>query len=235
MYILGTMTPFIITSTQHPVFPDHLAPIDYSGLVAIGGKLTVPVLIEAYSKGIFPWSGEDPIPWYSPDPRLILLPDMFHVSKRLRRIIAGKKYEVKFDMDFREIVYKCATIKRKHQNGTWINERIIDTYEELFEKKIGHCVGIYEESRLCGGLYGLSLGKCFFGESMFSETPNTSKLALYHLSCFLKGQNFTFIDCQQVTPHLMNLGAIPVPRLIFLRLLKESGIHHNVPSRWEYP
>jgi leucyl/phenylalanyl-tRNA--protein transferase len=229
------MTPYIILSTEPPVFPDNLKPVDHTGLVALGGELTIPILIEAYSKGIFPWSGDDPVPWYSPDPRLILIPDMFHVSRRLQRIISSNRFGVKFDTDFSQIIRRCATIERKNQDGTWINERIIDTYETLFSMKIGHCVGIYEKNTLCGGLYGLSLGKCFFGESMFSDVSNASKLALYHLSCFCRQNNFTFIDCQQVTPHLMSLGAFPVPRSIFINLLNISRIDRIYAERWQYP
>lgn len=227
------MYPYFITSTKPPVFPDNLVPDD-TGLVALGGNLAVSTLIEAYSKGIFPWSGEDPIPWYSPDPRLVLFPRDFYISKRMKRIIKSNKYQVKFDTDFTDIMIKCAIIKRKNQDGTWINTRLIKAYTSLFDLCIAHCVGVYVENKICGGLYGLSLGKCFFGESMFSEVPNTSKIALYYLTQFCIKHGIFLIDCQQVTPHMLSLGALPLPRNFFLTLLKECKAHQVNKWRWKF-
>ncbi|MBN2533821.1 MAG: leucyl/phenylalanyl-tRNA--protein transferase [Spirochaetales bacterium] len=232
--ILRVMYPYFITSTKPPVFPDNLVPDD-TGLVALGGNLAVSTLIEAYSKGIFPWSGEDPIPWYSPDPRLVLFPQDLHVSKRMRRIIRSNKFQVKFDNDFTGIMTKCAITNRKDQEGTWINSRLINAYTKLFHFCIAHCVGVYVENKICGGLYGLSLGKCFFGESMFSEIPNSSKIALYFLAQFCLKNDILFIDCQQVTPHMLRLGAIPLTRNFFLTLLKDCKAHQVNTLRWQYP
>lgn len=227
------MYPFFITSTKPPVFPDNLVPDD-TGLVALGGDLSVSTLIEAYSKGIFPWSGEDPIPWYSPNPRLILFPRDLHVSRRMKRIIKSNKFHVKFDKNFTPIMTKCAIIKRKNQVGTWINPRLIKAYARLFDLCIAHCVGVYLEDRICGGLYGLSLGKCFFGESMFSEIPNASKIALYYLTQFCMKHGILLIDCQQVTPHMLSLGALPIPRNFFLSLLKEFKVNQVNTLKWDY-
>ena len=130
------MFPYFITSTKPPVFPDNLEPDD-TGLVALGGNLSVSVLIEAYSKGIFPWSGEDPIPWYSPDPRLVLFPHDFYLSKRMKRVMKNNVFKIDFDTNFTEIMTKCASIKRKNQEGTWINDRLIKAYTKLFDSNIG--------------------------------------------------------------------------------------------------
>ena len=228
------MFPYFITSTKPPVFPDNLEPDD-TGLVALGGNLSVSVLIEAYSKGIFPWSGEDPIPWYSPDPRLVLFPHDFYLSKRMKRVMKNNVFKIDFDTNFTEIMTKCASIKRKNQEGTWINDRLIKAYTKLFDSNIAHCVGVYKNNEICGGLYGLSLGKCFFGESMYSKIPNTSKIALYHLTQFCIKNNILLIDCQQVTPHMLRLGALPLPRHLFLSLLKEYKVDQIIASKWEYP
>jgi leucyl/phenylalanyl-tRNA--protein transferase len=226
------MYPYFILSTKSPVFPDELLP-DKTGLVALGGNLSTSTLIEAYSKGIFPWSGEDPIPWFSPDPRLVLFPGDFHISSRFKRILKNNKFKVLFDTDFTAIMTRCATIPRRHQDGTWINERLIKAYSKLFNLRIAHCIGVYAENRLCGGLYGLNLGKCFFGESMFSEIPETSKVALYYLSMYCLKHGIQFIDCQQVTPHLLSLGAVPIPRSMFLHLLKIYKSDEINASRWD--
>ena len=228
------MYPYFITSTKPPVFPDNLIPDD-TGLVALGGDLSVPTLIEAYSKGIFPWSGEEPIPWYSPDPRLVLFPQDFYLSKRMKRLLKSDKYKIIFDADFTEIMKKCATTKRKNQEGTWINDNLINAYTKLYDLHIAHCIGVYQDNVLCGGLYGLCIGKCFFGESMFSEIPNSSKIALYYLTQYSIKHHIFFIDCQQVTPHMLRMGALPLPRTIYLALLqKYKDIQVNT-SPWEYP
>lgn len=225
------MFPYFISSKTTHVFPDNLEPDD-TGLVALGGDLSVPTIIEAYSKGIFPWSGEDPIPWYSPDPRLVLFPRDFHLSKRMMRIIKSNQFCIEFDTNFTEIMTRCAHIQRRDQEGTWINERLIKAYSKLFDLHIAHCVGVYNNNEICGGLYGLSLGSCFFGESMFSQIPNASKIALYYLSQFCLKHNIALIDCQQVTPHMLSLGALPIPRHLFLSLLKEFKVDQVKTIKW---
>ena len=225
------MLPYFIFKKTLPVFPKKIVPNE-NGLIALGGELNIPTLIEAYSKGIFPWSGEDPIPWYSPDPRLVLFPEKYYVSKRLERIIKKDVFKVSFDVDFKRIIKKCSNIHRKGQNGTWINEKIIGAYYKLFNLEIAHCVAVYYNDILCGGLYGLSFGKCFFGESMFSDVSNSSKVALYFLTKFLIEKKINIIDCQQVTPHMQRMGGILIDRSLFLKLLKEYNSNELNPYRW---
>jgi leucyl/phenylalanyl-tRNA--protein transferase len=230
------MHPHIITTRKAPFFPDDLVP-DETGLVALGGMLNDEILIEAYSKGIFPWSGEDPVPWYSPDPRLVLFPASMHVSRSLEKIIRQRRFYVKADSDFENVINGCAFISRKRQKGTWIDRNIVRAYLKLHELGIAHSIEVYDGGDLCGGLYGLALGNCFFGESMFSKFANASKIALYFLCRILIELNFLFIDCQQVTTHMLRLGAVPIPRTLFLQLL-EQGLAVDIPrKRWhfEYP
>jgi leucyl/phenylalanyl-tRNA--protein transferase len=226
------VVPFIIRSNRSPVFPENLEPDEF-GLVALGGTLSVETLIEAYSKGIFPWSGRDPIPWFSPDPRLVLVPDRFHVSKSLKKEIGKKKYAVKTDTNFLGVVKGCAGIQRPGQRGTWIDKNIMAAYYELFKLSIAHSVEVYDEGILCGGLYGVSLGKCFFGESMFATVSNASKIALFFLTRILVDLGFLLIDCQQVTPHLLRMGATPIPRKVFLELLSHSRVDSPEHHPWQ--
>lgn len=216
----------LASGRRQPVLPEVVEPDSY-GLVYVGGTLTPHTVIEAYIKGCFPWTGSHPIPWCAPNPRLILFPELFKASKKLKRIIRNKDFTVCFDHNFESVMLNCATIPRKGQKGTWITENMIDVYGELHRHHIAHSVEVYKENLLCGGLYGLTLGGAFFGESMFSWSPNTSKIALYALCCFLMEHDFDFIDCQQVTQHLISLGATPVfhhkyRALLQLTLLKES-------------
>ncbi len=227
------MIPFIITKNHTPVFPENLKP-DENGLVALGGNLDSATIIEAYSKGIFPWSGDDPIPWYSPDPRLVLIPGQFHVSDSLGKLIKKNRFLIKADSNFEEIIRACATIKRHGQRGTWIDPNIIQAYSKLFELGVAHSIEVYDDDGLCGGLYGLALGKCFFGESMFARVSNASKIALFHLTRILADKRFILIDCQQVTRHMLSLGAIPIPRTMFKSLLEKGDVHSKEHSRWIY-
>jgi leucyl/phenylalanyl-tRNA--protein transferase len=215
------------------VFPDSLQP-DENGLIAVGGELSQRVLIEAYSKGIFPWFNGPPIMWFSTDPRPVLYPDHLHVSKRLSRVLKQGQFEVRFDQDFEKVVFLCGTVPRARQDGSWIDRSFLEAYTELhYGRYITHCVSAYREGKLCGGLYGLTLGRVFFGESMFSLQPNASKVALYHLCRWLKRRNFLMIDCQQVTPHMLSLGSVEVSRNEYLELLRaglEASHHHY---RWK--
>jgi leucyl/phenylalanyl-tRNA--protein transferase len=215
------------------VFPDSLQP-DENGLIAVGGELSQRVLVEAYSKGIFPWFNGPPIMWFSTDPRPVLYPDRLHVSKRLSRALKQGQFEARFDQDFEKVVYLCGTVPRARQDGSWIDGGFFEAYTELHHGKyITHCVSVYREGKLCGGLYGLTLGRVFFGESMFSLQPNASKVALHHLCRWLKRHNFLMIDCQQVTPHILSLGAVEVPRSEYLELLREGLASPNHHYRWE--
>ena len=218
---------------DYGVFPDphDLHPDEY-GLVALGGRLTPETVCEAYNKGIFPWSGEDPIPWFSPDPRLILLPQKFHRSKSLRKLLRKNTYQVVFDKNFDAVVRACAHTFRKEQDGTWINGRIPKVYGELFKRGHAHSAEVYRNGELVGGLYGLSFGRAFFGESMFSKESNASKIALSGLCSFLEANNFDFVDCQQETSHLASLGAHSISRLDFLNNLEEAINKPSLPGPW---
>lgn len=194
------------------------------GLLAIGGDLSPERLIEAYKKGIFPWYGEGyPILWWSPDPRMILYPDKLKVSKSLRKRIISNEFTVKYDINFEEVIKACANIPRKDQNGeTWITNEMISAYIDLHKLGIAHSVETYIENKLVGGLYGLSIGACFFGESMFHKITDASKVALYFLVKKVKELGIDFIDVQQETNHLGSLGAISINRKEFLLLLSRS-------------
>jgi leucyl/phenylalanyl-tRNA--protein transferase len=224
--------PHIVDPSADPVFPDSLQP-DEDGLIAIGGKLTEGVVVEAYSKGIFPWYNAPPLMWYSTDPRPVLYPRDLHVSRRLRRILKHGGFDIRFDEDFEKVVFLCAAVPRPYQDGSWIDRDFLEAYTELhYGKYITHCVSVYREGKLTGGLYGLTLGRVFFGESMFSLQANASKVALYHLCQWLIHHDFLMIDCQQVTPHILSLGATPMPRSRYLELLKEGLQAPNHHYRW---
>ena len=209
---------------QRPLFPDARKMVpDETGLVALGGDIQPDALIEAYSKGVFPWDGNFPYPWYSPAWRCLLRPGDFHCSKSLARLDAKRRYHIVFDEYFREIMQACMNIIRRGQSGSWITQEMIVSYGELFDAGYGFSVGVLnEKGHLVGGLYGLRLGKAYFGESMFSLEPNTSKLALLHLCRELVKKNVPWIDCQQDTPHLRLLGAHLVTRQQYLELLEQT-------------
>lgn len=214
-------------------FPDQLQPDEY-GLVYVGGELTVSTVLEAYTKGSFPWTGSRPIPWFSPDPRLLLYPKDFKPSKRLRRCFRQNRFHIRCDTAFRAVMRACAAIPRPGQPGTWITANMIDTYSRLHDLGIAHSIEVYDrENRLAGGLYGLCLGRVFFGESMFSRVPNTSKLALYALCNLLLEKDFHFIDCQQVTGHLMRLGAVPVRHNQYMETLRKGLDQDHLSGSWE--
>ncbi len=214
-----------------PTFPNDLQP-DEHGLVAIGGELSVGVLVEAYTKGIFPWTGAPPIPWFSPDPRMILEPGNFHVSRSLRKVLRRGDFECRFDHDFPTTIRACASIPRIPQDSTWITANMIAAYSELHAMGIAHSVEAYRGGELCGGLYGLALGRAFFGESMFARVPNASKVALHALCTRLHALDFYFVDCQQVTGHLASLGAVAVARQDYLTALRGALGPESVNGPW---
>ena len=191
--------------------------------LAWGGDLNPDTLISAYSQGIFPWYSEnDPILWWSPDPRLILYLNDLRVRKSLKRVIKSNKFEIKFDTNFKKIVKECSKIPRKTEDGTWIQEEIIEAYSELYELGYAHSVESYLNGELVGGLYGVSLGKAFFGESMFAKVSDASKVTFVALVQKLREWEFDFIDCQVPTEHLKSLGAVEISRDRFLKELKIS-------------
>ena len=204
------------------VFP-HPSLAEKDGLLAIGGDLSIERLILAYTYGIFPWYNPgDPVLWWSPDPRCVLFPEKFKVSKSLKKIISKNFFKVKFDNKFREVIINCSCVNRKGQKGTWITNDMIEAYYNLYESGFAHSVEVYIEDNLVGGLYGVSIGKVFFGESMFSKVPNASKVALYFLVEKLKTQKYNIIDVQQTTLHLLSLGAEEICREEFQKILKNS-------------
>lgn len=217
------MIPLLLPPGRRPMFPpaEHLAPGE-DGLVAVGGDLAPETLVEAYRKGIFPWDGRWPIPWYSPDPRLILEPQHFHVSKSLRKLAKQGRMEVRYDTAFADVMRACAGKTRRGQRGTWIRGGIFEGYGALHQAGVAHSVETWEDGVLVGGLYGLSMGSAFFGESMFADRPDASKLALMHLCALLTAAGGTLVDCQQDTPHLRSLGAFNVTRADYMARLERA-------------
>jgi leucyl/phenylalanyl-tRNA--protein transferase len=217
--------------TETPLFPPpELARED--GLLAVGGDLSIPRLLRAYRSGIFPWySPGDPILWWSPNPRLVLFPDEFHISKRLARTIRQNIFEVTFDTAFKEVITNCAQVRTQSGEGTWIDESMQQAYCKLHEIGYGHSVECWQDGKLVGGLYGIAIGSIFFGESMFSLVSNSSKVAVTTLVEHLKKKKFDLIDCQIGTPHLQSLGAREITGAEFNELLAKAV---NKPSRQEH-
>jgi len=212
----------IFQLTDEIIFPSpELARKD--GLLAIGGDLSEERLITAYSMGIFPWYTEgSPILWWAPDPRLVLFPEELKVSRSLKKVINKGTFKVTMNTAFDEVVRSCSEMLRKEQEGTWITEDMIAAYTRLHKAGYAHSIESWYEGELAGGLYGITLGKAFFGESMFSRRSNASKVAFVWLVERLKEQGFRLIDCQVTTGHLLTLGAREVPRKMFLEILREA-------------
>ena len=213
-------------------FP-HARHAGHDGLLAIGGDLSAERLLEAYRNGIFPWfSGGAPIMWWSPDPRMILKPEELIVRKSLRNILNRRKFKVSVDQDFSAVIKNCAETPREGQHDTWITKEMIRAYTNLFELGFAHSFETYYKNELVGGLYGISLGKAFFGESMFFKERDASKVALYYLSDLMKKWKFHFIDVQQETDHLKSMGALPLERKKFLILLKNAMRYPTKTGKW---
>jgi leucyl/phenylalanyl-tRNA--protein transferase len=213
--------------------PPHLAGSD--GLLAIGGDLSKERLLLAYRMGIFPWfSDDEPIIWWSPDPRLVLYPKDIRVSKSLKKIINKNIFKVTIDSSFEQTISLCANIRLQKNEGTWLGEDMIEAYCNLHEAGYAHSVEAWHDGELAGGLYGVSLGKCFFGESMFTRISNASKVAFIALVEYLKTLSFDMIDCQLATEHLKNFGAREIPRSVFLKQLNESLKARTKKGRWVY-
>jgi leucyl/phenylalanyl-tRNA--protein transferase len=217
------------------VFPDPACAAE-GGLLAVGGDLSLQRLLLAYSRGIFPWYADgDPILWWSPDPRLILDPGGLRVSKSLKRTIKKKVFTVSMDRCFGRVVKKCATVKRKHEPGTWITDAMIAAYIRLHKAGFAHSVEVWDGRRLVGGLYGVSLGRAFFGESMFSQKTDASKVALVCLAGALRARGIDLLDCQVSTEHLVRMGARAIPRAEFLRRLDAALAYETGRGAWEVP
>ena len=208
---------------------------DQHGILAIGGDLSPQRLLLAYSKGIFPWYNEEyePIVWWSPDPRFVLFPDELKVSKSMRPYFNQQKFSVTYDQCFEEIMRNCQVANRKGQHGqTWINEDMIHSYTQLHEAGFAHSVEVWKEKELVGGLYGIAMGKIFFGESMFAKATNASKFGFISLVRRLKTFDFELIDCQQKTKHLESLGGRSIKRQEFIEMLQKNKTNDLFQGKW---
>jgi leucyl/phenylalanyl-tRNA---protein transferase len=214
------------------IFPDSNEAED-DGLIAVGGSLSVDYLHAAYSQGVFPWFGEgEPILWWSPNPRMVLFPKEFKFSASLQQIIRSNRFDVRVDESFKEVIQNCAKIRRIGQEGTWITKQMQEAYVEFHEQGFAHSFETYEKGKLVGGLYGVSLGKAFFGESMFHKVTNASKVAFYYLVQKAISWEFDFIDAQQSTDHLKSLGAKDIEREYFLQLLEKTLKTPTIQGKW---
>jgi len=212
--------------------PTESAMKDPSGLLAAGADLSPQRLLNAYRRGIFPWFEDDqPILWWSPDPRATLIPSAIHISRSLRKAIKQQKYQFRFDTHFLEVIRACAEA-RSYTEGTWITNEMCDAYENLHRMGIAHSVEVWDGDNLVGGLYGIAIGKVFFGESMFSRASNTSKMALAYLAEHLHKWGFKLIDCQVENSHLTSLGAQRIDREQFERQLKDLIEPNESSSCW---
>lgn len=218
--------------TNELIFPNPELSLK-DGLLAVGGDLSMERLLLAYKNGIFPWyDDQSPILWWSPNPRMVLFPKKLIVSKSLWQVIRQKKFEVKVDENFASVVKSCATVPRVDQPGTWITDEMMQAYIDLHENGFAHSFETYFEGQLVGGLYGVSLGRVFFGESMFHKMSDASKVALYYLTEKVKSWKFLLIDAQQDTPHMRRMGAKTIPRKDFLELLDESSQYRTYKGKW---
>ena len=219
--------------TDEIVFPppDHAAA---DGLLAVGGDLSTERLLLAYQLGIFPWYSEGlPILWWSPDPRLVLEPADFRISRRLRQTLRKRRFRVTFDESFPAVIQACAKVRRRGQDGTWITGEMERAYIRLHELGYAHSAESWLGGKLVGGIYGVSLGKCFFGESMFFYEADASKVALATLVQHLKAWGFHMIDAQVTTRHMLSLGATEAPRKVFLKKLQAALQFATLRGKWD--
>tara|TARA_Y100001970_G_C14134631_1_gene803615 strand:+ start:480 stop:1184 length:705 start_codon:yes stop_codon:yes gene_type:complete len=215
-----------------PFFPPIVEAED-DGLLAIGGDLKKERLLEAYKNGIFPWYEiGQPILWWSPDPRLILYPKEIKISRSLRKVLKKKYFEIRFDTAFQQVIENCADLRIEKGEGTWIIPEMQEAYLELHKEGFAHSVESWIGGELVGGLYGISLGQCFFGESMFSKKNDSSKVALVALVEFSKKYQIKMIDCQIRTKHLISLGAREIKRKVFQKDLKKYLQKPSLKGNW---
>lgn len=216
-----------------PFPPVESAPPELDGLIAVGGTLLPDRLLDAYRRGLFPWGTVEGHPlWFSPDPRMVLLPDEFRMTRSLRKTLRNGPFRVAFDRDFAGVIRACAAMPRPGQNGTWIGEDMIDSYVRLHELGWAHSVETYVEGELVGGLYGLAIGRMFYGESMFSRRTDASKFAFAHLVRLLTSRGIEMIDCQMRTDHLASLGGREIPRVDFLGRLRALAGDGSLRVDW---
>lgn len=216
---------------------DPLPPVERAlrrpnGLLAAAGGLSLPRLIDAYSRGCFPWFNEgEPVLWWSPDPRMVLVPDELHVSRSLARRVRQARFEVRADTAFREVMTRCAE-PRDGQSGTWITGEMLNAYVSLHQAGFAHSIETWMDGALVGGLYGVAIGRAFFGESMFARATDASKLALVHLVAQVRRWGFGLIDCQMKTAHLARFGAREISRATFLKQIAGLVTRPSPPSPW---
>ncbi len=203
------------------------------GIVAVGGSLSPGMLISAYSQGIFPWYTEgEPILWWSPEPRCVLFPEELHVSRSMRTLLKKDPFRLSLDTCFDKVINACRKVPRPGQRGTWITEEMLDAYISLHRLGYAHSVEVWDGALLAGGMYGVSLGRCFFGESMFTLISNASKAAIIHLTQLIENLGFIFLDCQVYSPHLGTTGARRIPRQDFMSLLRIGLKEDTVRGMW---
>lgn len=230
------MIPWLTAELVFPPLESALTEQDgANGLLAAGGDLSPQRLLAAYRRGIFPWySDGDPLLWWSPNPRMVLIPSQLKISRSLAKVLRHAEYEIRLDTAFPQVIRACANAPREGQNGTWISPEMQTAYIELHHLGYAHSVETWRDGRLIGGLYGIAIGRAFFGESMFSRATNASKISLAHLCAHLRQQDFGIIDCQMETTHLASLGASPIPRSDFTRRLDQlcADAEHAPPMHW---
>ena len=232
------MIPWLADNSAFPPVENALR--SPSGLLAAGGNLSATRLLEAYRQGVFPWFSEgEPVLWWSPDPRTVLIPGEFKISRSLAKTLRNAAYEVRTDTAFEQVIRGCAA-PRNGQHGTWIHESMINAYCTLHQMGYAHSVEVWMDStmprngqQLAGGLYGIAIGRMFYGESMFSRANNASKVALAHLARQLDRWQFGMVDCQMNTSHLVSLGAREMPRGEFIMKLQEL-INYAPAIRWQF-
>lgn len=225
--------PVYLLDKDYLLFPSATL-AEKDGLLAVGGMLREDWLLKAYAEGIFPWfnTGQQ-ILWWSPNPRFVIYPAQINVQKSMRPYLNNPKYEFKLDTAFEEVIQNCAYMYRKDQQGTWISKEMQEAYTKLHKIGVAHSAEIWHNDVLVGGLYGVSLGKVFFGESMFYKEKNMSKLALIRLAQWLEKRGFTMIDCQVFSKHIVRMGAIPLARIDFLKKLEEGLKEESIRGKWQ--
>lgn len=214
---------------RRPLFPDPRGvKLGDDGFAFIGGDLSPDSLTEAFSKGFFPWDGDKPYPWFSPDPRLVLFPERFHASHSLRKRVRQGRLTVRYDGDIEGVIRACGA-PRPNQAGTWVSDRYVAVYRRLKERGTGHCVEVFEDGVRVGGLFGLAHGRIFCGESMFATQRDASKVGFWDLCLRLAAAGYHLVDCQADTSHLRSLGAELIPREAFLDRLERGW---GEPDGW---
>ncbi|WP_273430750.1 leucyl/phenylalanyl-tRNA--protein transferase [Chitinibacter tainanensis] len=226
------MIPWLDHRLEFPPLTQALS--EPNGLLAAGGDLSPNRILAAYQRGIFPWfmPGE-PILWWSPDPRMVLYPAELHVHRSLDKVIRNKAYRVTFDTAFHAVMSACAE-PRAGQPGTWISAEMLAAYTALHEAGFAHSIECWIDGELAGGLYGMAIGKMFYGESMFARRPDASKIAFVHLVRWLDAQGYGLIDCQMYTDHLARFGAREIPRAQFMASLERLTAQYVDPGPWSY-